>query len=231
MRSRFEHLRTKAIVLRHKGWSIRRIETEFGIPRSTLSGWLKNIQISKQNQERLYQNWLNALVLARTKAVIWHNAQKQARLSLAEKEAQEVLRKINFGNPEIIELALAILYLGEGAKKSLKTALGNSDPLILRFFVRALNNIYGITPEQIRCELHLRADQDPTAMKKYWAEQLNLPLSSFRKASLDKRTKGTVTYSHYKGVCVVDCASVAIQRRLMYIAVGFCEQIASDARG
>lgn len=231
MKSRFELLRPEAIVLRQKGMSIRDIEVKLGIPRSTLSGWLKNIQIAKQHQEILYQNWLNALVLARTKAVIWHNAQKQARLAVAEKEAQEVLHKINFNNRETIELALALLYLGEGAKKSLKTALGNSDPLILRFFVRALNKIYGITPEQIRCELHLRADQDPTAMKKYWAEQLNLPLSSFRKASLDQRTKGTVTYSHYKGVCVVDCANVAIQRRLMYIAIGFCEQIASDARG
>ena len=39
------------------------------------------------------------------------------------------------------------------------------DPLILKFFIKALNKNYGITPNKIKCELHLRADQNPQKLK------------------------------------------------------------------
>lgn len=231
MKSRWYELKNDAIKLRKRGFSIGKIERRLGIPRSTLSGWLKNIKLTQGQKEKLLQDWKSALVEARKKAVLWHNAQKTKRLLEAKEEALKTLEKIDINDPNIIELALAMLYLGEGAKTMDETAIGNSDPLILKFFLATLRSVYNLDVKKIRCELNLRADQNPEKMKRFWARALKLPLANFRYINVDRRTIGSKTYSYYKGVCHIKCGSVAIQRKLMHISNLFCQKVIENNLG
>ncbi len=230
MQSKWFHLKAKAIETRRQGKSLRDVEISLGIPRSTLSYWFKNVKLNPSQHRLLENRHKNALTKARKKAVIWHNQQKTNRLKFAEKEAEETLNKIK-SNKEIIELALALLYLGEGSKKSPTTGMGNSDPLILKFFLKIMTKIYKINLEKIRFDLHIRADQDPEALKKYWAKELEAPLNRFGTASIDQRTIGKVTYPDYKGVCVINCGNIAVQRKLVYIGRKFCEKTLENLGG
>jgi len=231
MKSKWYELKSDAIKLRKRGLSIGRIERRLGIPRSTLSGWLKNVKLTQGQKEKLLQDWKNALVKARKKAVLWHNAQKAKRLLEAKCEALKTLEKIDINDPNIIELALAMLYLGEGAKTTDETAIGSSDPSILKFFLAILKGIYNLDVRKIRCELNLRADQSPEKMKRFWAKELKLPLSNFRHVNIDKRTIGSKTYPNYKGVCHIKCGSVAIQRKLTHINNLFCQKVIKNNLG
>lgn len=230
MKSKWFQLKPKAIFLRKQGKSIRDIEKSLGISRSTLSGWLKNIKLTILQSNSLKNKHKKALVKARKKAIIWHNQQKENRLKFAENEAEKTLSKINYSK-ENIELALALLYLGEGFKKSPKTGMGNSDPILLKFFLKIMLNIYKVSIEKIRFELHIRADQNPELIKQYWSKELNAPLNKFKSISIDKRTIGKSTYPDYKGVCVIDCSNIAIQRKLVYIGKKFCEKTIKSMRG
>lgn len=229
MKSRFEPLRAEAIRLRTTGISIGAIERILSIPRSTLSGWFRTIELTSSQKEELERRWKEGLGKARKEAVLWHNAQKKNRIETANEAGRKMLENLNMKDEHTVELALAFLYLGEGAKKSSATALGSSDPLIARFFVQSIKRLYGVPPEKFRCFLHLRADQDPELLKQYWATELQLSVTNFGKTSVDARTAGRPTYPHYKGVCSISCGQVEIQRRLMYIAKSFCEAIVSDA--
>ncbi len=229
MKSNWFELKPKAIVLRKLGNSIRDIEISLRIPRSTLSGWFKDIELTDSQYKILKEKHKEALVRARTKAIIWHNQQKEFRLKSAEKEADHTLAKIK-NTDETIELALALLYLGEGFKKSPRTGMGNSDPLILKFFLKILLDTYKINIDNIRFELHIRNDQNPEIIKKYWSQELKVPLNKFKSVSVDKRTMGKSTYESYKGVCVIDCGNIAIQRKLVYIGRKFCEKILENKR-
>ncbi|MFA6973622.1 MAG: hypothetical protein WC238_02665 [Parcubacteria group bacterium] len=204
-----------------------KIEKSLGIPRSTLSGWFKDITLSKKQESILLKNKFDALREARKKAVLWHNAQKNRRIKEAEEATKETLKTIDVHNIAFLELALAFLYLGEGAKKHCQTALGSSDPMILQFFLAALKNVYNVDLNTIKCELGLRADQNPEKMKLYWSKTLGLPLNNFKQVNIDKRTLGKATYPHYKGVCHLRCGHVAIQRKLMLLADAFCKKIIS----
>ncbi len=227
MKSKWYELKPKAIQLRQNGISLREVAKILKIPKSTLSGWFKEIKLSKKQKLKLKRNWIIALTKARPKAVIWHNLQKRTRLNHAEKQASTVLSLINQSDKSILELALALLYMGEGFKASSGTGMGNSDPLILKFFIKAIIKCYDFDINKISCELHLRADQNTDTVRRYWSKELNLPLKSFRSISVDKRTIGSPTYPTYNGVCVIRCGNIAIQRRLIFLAKKYCEGIIS----
>lgn len=226
MKSQWFQHKEKAIALRKQGLSYREIENLLLVPRSTLSHWLRDIKLSDEQNQRLTQNYGNGLIKARVKASQWHKAQKVLRLQKAKDEAESVLKEIVI-NDNLVELAAAMLYLGEGAKNN-TTAIGNSNPLILKFFIAVLRKKYGLSLEQIRCELHLRADQKPGEIKEYWSKELGLPLTNFRTIVFDHRTAGRPTYPSYKGVCIINCGNIAIQRKLIYLYNQFCQRVIDE---
>ena len=136
-----------------------------------------------------------------------------------------MLKNIDMRNRHILELSLAVMYLAEGSKTVDDLCVANAEPLVLKFFLEGLRRVYDIECDRLRCELHLRADQNPVSAKRYWSRQLHLPLSNFTYVSVDKRTVGSKTYPHYKGVCALKYGNVAIQRRLVFLARFFCEQV------
>lgn len=225
MISRWSHLKTRAIALRKKGYSLKDVERDLGIRRSTLSGWFKSISLTNKQKERLLDRWKHGLIFARGKAVTWHNNQKQLRMDAAKEAAKKTLDYVSAKDKNILELALAMLYLGEGFKKSVQTGMGNSDPFILRFFIKSLKNNFDMDADKMKCELHLRADQNPKKEVAYWSKQLGIPVINFGAISLDKRTVGRPTYPNYHGVCIVRCGNVAIQRKLSYLAEMYCIKI------
>ncbi|MEJ0053458.1 MAG: hypothetical protein WDN10_01880 [bacterium] len=223
MHSRFEYLKNEAVKLRKRGKSLRAIEGLLDVPRSTLSGWLKNVSLSAKHKASLERKWRLALTIARTEAVRWHNTQRNKRLEEAAEAAEKTLQKIG-DDSEMLELALAMLYLGEGGKTKTSLTLGNSDPLIVRFYVNALERLYGIAKSRLRAELHLRADQDENKLKRFWSKATGIPLRRFVYSVKDQRTLGRATYPGYKGVCAVSGGGVAIQRKLMYLAKAFTKR-------
>lgn len=225
MISKWFELKNKALELRKSGLSIRNIESKLRIPRSTLSGWFRTIKLSHEQKRKLQNDFLKGLAKAREKAVLWHRTEKEKRMQKATLEASEVLNKIDVNDKQLLELALAILYLGEGTKANDETAIGNSDPLILKFFLAIAKNVYNLDPTKIRCQLNLRADQDPHALKEFWAKELGLSINNFKYVTLDQRTKRSKTYPTYKGVCQVRWGNAAVQRRLIFLSRMFCNKV------
>lgn len=226
MVSKWIKYKDKVRALRKDGISTTVIHKEYGIPKSTLSGWLHDIKLTEEQKKKLRYNSTNGWIKGLEKAVIWHNQQKANRIAEARKQAFEVLSNIKTNDKNIIELALSFLYLGEGTKTD-TTSLANSKPEILQFFIKALNVLYEIKPSTLKCSLHLRSDQKDQELKIYWSKQLKIPVQNFYKSLIDKRTIKSKTYPDYKGVCVIECGRVAIQRRLVFLSQEFCAKIST----
>lgn len=233
MKSAWYEYKQEAHYLREHGLSIGYIEKKLGIPRSTLSGWFKSVVLTPEQQANLKRRSVEALrahqQLGRGKASVWHREQKELRLLAAKQEALEILDRIELSD-SILDLAFAMLYLGEGAKAD-KTSIASSDPKILRFVLVVLKKNYAITPDMLRCNLHLRMDQDEFKLKSYWSDAIGVPLENFKYTAFDKRTAGKPTSDRYKGVCVLEYGNIAIQRKLMYLYNLFCEKVAEMDTG
>src|SRR5665213_3656913 len=98
MQSRWFNLKDAAIALRQNGHSIKTINRNLGIPISTLSGWLKNVELTEQHKIQLQKNRSNGLINARLKATEWHRTQKTLRMLQAKHQAKNTLDRVELSN-------------------------------------------------------------------------------------------------------------------------------------
>lgn len=228
MESRWAEFKNEAIALRKQGVSMIVIESRLGIARSTLSGWFKNITLHPEQQKALANNSLTGLAKARSVSIETKRLQKLERMRTAELEAKKVLAQVP-NSLFVTELALAMLYWGEGSK-SKSMSIGNSDAEVLKFYISSVFRCYGVPKTRIRIDLHLRMDQHEEEMRDYWMKVLDLPQSCFRCVVYDKRTANNPTHSYYKGVCQVYYGTIALQRRLFFLYTHYCNKVVSQDR-
>lgn len=209
-------LREKARRLRAKGKTYSEIQKTLGVsmPKSTLSSWCQNVVLPDWYNAKIRE--LNNKNFTKAQTMAWASSKKKRELYLKEvrREASKILKKFN---QEGLKVALAMLYLGEGAKWKGHSglSLGSSDPNIILLYISLLKKCYNIGTESLRCRISYRADQDINELEKYWSATTTISRESFYKTKPDPRTKGKKTKKiDYKGVCVLTCAGAKIQLEL-----------------
>ena len=108
---------------------------------------------------------------------------------------------------ELFGLGLG-LYWGEGNKKSKNSIrLGNTDPKIIKTFLRFLINIFRIKKEKLRFGLQIFDDMNEKEMLKFWTNQLkefNMSREQFFKVIITpSRSLGTYKEKSKFGVMTV----------------------------
>lgn len=208
-----EKLKQEAIRLRRLGQSYPMIEKKLGASKSTMSNWLSGLELSKSAMRRISVRKKKNLVKLRNKALKIKHVKQLKKKQEMQKKVINCFAACDF-DVKIKELLLAMLYLGEGFKGRSCLGLGNSNPEIMRLFVKLVRNVYTVDEKKFRCFLHLRMDQKETKEKDFWSRQVGIPLNNFRKTQFDKRTAGRKTWSNYHGVCIVYYYDAAIDKRL-----------------
>ncbi len=80
----------------------------------------------------------------------------------------------------MLKIAGAMLYWAEG-NKTHSTALANSDPALLIFYISWLKNILKIQPTQLTAQIHLHEGQNDGDEKLFWSKLTGIPLDNFHK--------------------------------------------------
>lgn len=215
-----ESLKEKVVFLRQEGLTYSEIARLLNtkIPKSTISYWCKSIVLTRAQKNKIDIIVKENLKKSREKAII-ANKIKRRNYLLSLKLKNNYLGKI-IEDSEMAKVSLAILYLTEGSKTRKGSAMfGNSDPCIVRLFLKLLRKCYDIDESKFRCTLQGRADQDISKLEKYWSEITNIPLKQFYKARIDARTINSVSRNkEYKGVCRIDYFSAHVYNELKIIA-------------
>lgn len=119
-----------------------------------------------------------------------------------------------------------MLYLGEGSKSARKAIVtfANSDPGVIRLFMRLLRSCYVIDEGKLRCTVQCRADQDAGTLGRYWSGLTGVPPELFYAPRIDPRTAGKpTTRPGYMGVLRIDYLSTMVFNELLLIAGTLCE--------
>lgn len=186
----------KALILREKGYSYSQIKKITKVSKSTLSAWLAEFPLSKSRIDELRGR--NPKRIERFRDTM------RKKRELEESRVFEIVRTQlgKFSSREKI-IAGLFLYWGEGTKAaSYTTALSNTDPDVMRFYMCWLNEL-GINNDQVAVRLHLYKGMNINNEVEYWSDYLKIPKKCFRKAYIKKGTLRDITYvSGFKhGTC------------------------------
>ena len=199
----------KALTLRKQGMSYSQIKEKLGISKSTLSGWLYNMPLSEKRIRELQAD--NPIRIERYRNTM--RVKKETRL-------KEVFKKVSkdIGSFSKRDLFLSglFLYWGEGHKTGNAAGLTNTNPDMLKFYIRWLK-LFGVKQNQLKIHLHLYSDMDIKKQEKYWSRELSIPLSQFRKSYIKKNKFSSITYHNGfgQGTCSVMVGNVILFNKIL----------------
>ncbi|MEK7604335.1 MAG: hypothetical protein AAB442_00850 [Patescibacteria group bacterium] len=201
----------KALELRRQGKSYNEIITSLRIPKGTLSGWLADVDWSKEVRRRLEQSaqvksTVRILELNELRGVNLAKAYDEAR---AEARAEFEMHKYN-----PLFIAGVALYWGEGDKLTkYSTKLANTDPHLIRLYVFFLKNVCRIPEGKIKAHVLIYPDLDEEKCRLYWSSRSHIDLAHFTKCSVIQG-KEKVRRLKY-GVCLVGVSSTYFKVKLL----------------
>ncbi len=205
--------RRKAVLLRRQGMTYGEIKKRLHVAKSTLSEWLRDISLTKDQMALLASNKKKSREVAIEKTRLVKYQKRQARLSLVYD--QEKKRLLPLDQREL-EVAGLFLYWGEGNKSTQgSVALNNTDPLVVKFYLYWLLNVVKVPKERIRVGLHLYADMDKKKEMRYWSATLHLPLLQFQKPYIKTSLRTSIDHKGYgHGTCGLVVSNVRLKERI-----------------
>jgi transposase-like protein len=133
------------VLRREEGASIKEIARRIGVSTSSVSHWVRDIELTpEQHEQLLLRNPIyNAQRSGTWIQAVRHREERQARQEEGRLRARR--RDVSF-------VAGCMLYWAEGAKKRNQLQFANSDPEMVRFFVDFLRTHFGLTGELLQVQ-------------------------------------------------------------------------------
>lgn len=207
---------------RDEGLSYNEIAAKTGISKSTLSNWLRDVQLTPEQEHRLQERlWANRAGFAARALPTNRERYAQAR-EAAWRAGAMVIEELPKARP-VDELALAMLYLGEGSKSRHQVQLASMDVSIMRYFVCTLIQLYDVDVRRFSVRLNLVEAARPieSELKLWWSSSLGIALERFVRSQYDARNTSLVLTHDYHGVCTVGLGDTLLQQRLLGLAQAY----------
>ena len=202
----------KAAELRKIGHSIKEIAYELGVSQSSVSSWVKGIEIGFLGVNRIKERQKNA----REKSSKTLHERKLKRLDEVSLHTDELLRNIS-PNVNNFVIALSVMYWCEGAKSDRYVAFTNSDPLMVRCFINMFLKVFSADRSKIKIRVHLHDYHNKEETLNFWSKAIDIPIAQFSKPYI-KQSNHTFKKDGYMGCVRVIYYSTHIARVLLSVA-------------
>lgn len=211
--------KNQAINLRKLGKSYGEILKEIQVSKSTLSLWLRDIQLKTEQEKRIY------VELKQKNAYRLAKANQQKRIEITKKIMDEAKKEVRYLSKDPLFLSGLMLYWAEGAKTNEHVKLSNSDPAMIRFMMRWFRKICKVPEKKFRIALHIHSLHCRKNIEKYWSEITGVPLNQFNKTFVKPTSLGQRKKILYNGTCNIVVFDKNLFRRIDGWRLGFLEKI------
>jgi hypothetical protein len=206
-------LQDEARNLRSQGKSIKNIQQQLGVSKSSISLWVRDVILTQEQINTLYLNkktggFRGCLIAAdhkRSKRLV----ETQAALEQGKKEVGKLLGRERF----LVGIAL---YFAEGNKKGKNVAFTNSDDRAIKFMVLWFREFCKVEEAKFRVSLYIHNDLNEGKAKLYWSSLLNIPLTHFTKSYVVENNPNRLRHTRNEnGVCRVTIHSISLLRKIL----------------
>jgi hypothetical protein len=176
--------RIEARRLRRLGWSVREIERHLRVSRSSVSLWVRDVPLTKEQITDLHRR-------SATSPGQLAGAAANAALGRARRESYQLEGRARVAASDPLHLAGCMLFWAEADKHRNGVRLANSDPDLLRLFVAFLRRCYDAEVSRITISCNLFADHlaRQREIEDFWLRTLGLPRSCLRKSIVNVYSK------------------------------------------
>jgi hypothetical protein len=176
--------RAEARRLRRLGWSVREIERHLKVSRSSASLWVRDIRLTDEQIAELHSR-------SATSPGQLAGAAANAALGRARRAGYQLEGRARVPAGDRLHLAGCMLFWAEADKHRNGVRLANSDPALLRLFVRFLRECYDAPVERLAVSCNLFADhlERQWEIEDFWLRTLGLPRSCLRKSIVNVYSK------------------------------------------
>lgn len=178
-------LRNKAENLRKKGFSIKQIAKKLGVSSSTVSIWCKSVKLTPELIAELEKRYRDPYYGKRYDNIL---KQKQKRLKIIETLKIDGINKIGKLNKRDWFILGVALYWAEGFKKDARLGFANSDPAMIKIFLKWLIEICAVPKDAIRLRVGINIEHKYRIeeIQNYWSELTGIPVNNFQKPYFQK---------------------------------------------
>lgn len=207
------NLKTKARELRKAGLSIGNIQKKLKVSRSSVSIWVRDVNLTQKQFAKLYLNKKTGALRGCMVAAL-NKIEKRKRIT------KELLRK---GKKEMGKLSKrdrfvigVAMYFAEGDKVGESIGFSNSDPRAIKFMIDWYREFCKIPEDKFRCNLYIHDNLNELKARKYWSRLIKIPLSQFNKSYIVKNNPIRLRKTkHECGVLKVSASNVNLHREIM----------------
>lgn len=171
-----------AIKLRLQGKSYGEILKILNIPsKGTLSVWFRNLELSKVARQKLQDR----MDLARERGLFKFNEERTNKVQNENKEiTQQFLGQVKEISLKDFTLIGAALYWAEGRTrehngKHPPVSFSNSDPEMIKIFMKYLRNVLEVREEKIYFEIQTHPNISETEARKFWSKIVETETNNF----------------------------------------------------
>ena len=171
---------------REEGRSIKEIARLLSVSRSSVSLWVRDIELKPQQEAAL--NVRDPSRNGRRNG--WAANIERARL---RRRGYQLAGRRRARRQEPLYVAGCMLYWAEGWKCRGAVELSNADPEVIRFFARFLRECFGVPDERMRVACHLFADHTARQheVEQFWLDVAGLPRSCLRKSIVNNYSRAS----------------------------------------
>ncbi|MFI5571096.1 hypothetical protein ACIA6T_27880 [Streptomyces sp. NPDC051740] len=196
-----DDLREKARELRLQGWTYDRIQVELGCSKSSISLWVRDLpkperrDPTEQAKLAARKRWEHELAI--------RDEERQRTKSKAAQEIGEMSDRDLF-------MTGVALYWAEGTKdkpyaRRENVIFVNSDPGVIQLYLAWLR-LLGVERERLQYRVMIHMTADVEGAKRYWANLVDVDVSTFQKTTIKKHNPKTVRKNvgeSYRGCLVI----------------------------
>lgn len=199
----------KAIELRKQGNSYSDILKVVNVSKSTISLWLRNIDLTPDQVSKLIRGRDFSRYIAAQK-------KKQRTIEKRNKIIQEA--KVEFKklltNP--LFLPGLSLYWAEGDKNSNeRVKFTNSDEKMIKLMMRWFREVCLVPNDKFRVALHAHSLHVEKDLLNYWSKITKVPLGQFNKVYIKNTSLGQRKNILYNGTCAIVVSNKELFRKIV----------------
>jgi transcriptional regulator with XRE-family HTH domain len=167
---------------REQGASVKELAQLLGVSKSSVSLWVRDIELTEAQYLALRRRMGGRIDGSRENAI-----RALERRRKAQDFGREAARRA-----QLLHAAGCMLFWAEGSRSRNRVQFVNSDPAMVKYFLRFLRDCFGVADEKVAVTCNLFADhvEGQQEIEQYWLDLLQLPRTCLRKSTVN-------TYSKY----------------------------------